>query len=773
MSSTRHRIRHTMAGSCFALVAVSVAAAQPIVFDGRANAPITLSPARVREVGSDTKAQLQRVTTLLDSQQWEEAVTAIRRIMEERGEQMNRVSDQADEDFVRFLPLADYCHWRMSSLSGPAIEALRDYRRRVDPLVRPWYETAMQDRDSGLLERIADRYFLSSYGDDALYALGEIALQRGDHTGARWHWERLAPSLRCPDSWPLPGAQGGHPLWLALQHANWDEQGAQIKAALRDPPVSSAWPAYPDTDVSLADARARLTLVSILEGSPRRAQIELELLRRLHPGVTGRLGGRTVDYAEALAHTLEQSLRWPDLRGPDNWSTFAMHPTRNGKASRAATVASEPAWTLDLRDIVEEPRVDSRENAGQNRRVPDNRFRQFQTGPPSIHPVVVGELLLINDSRSVHSVNIHTGQAEEIYPRGVESPRTESPKTPRWGSPHFTMTAQNHRLFARLGSPVTTYLLHERKSTERGYLLGWDLTTKKLLLNQIVPEGSHWAMDGTPVADDVNLYVAMRYTDIAPQAHVACYGMRSQRLHWRKKICSANTITGGLAEEVTHNLLTLDRGTIFFNTNLGAIASLSADKGSIRWITRYPRSRAKNRVAPEGMGLASRDLAPCILHRGMLVVAPADSDHVFALDAASGQKLWQTTLSDGDLDAVQLLGIAGEHLIASGRRLWWLDVTTGQLSRDVAENPYRGPQQIQPTGLGRGVVAGDCVYWPARDASVKVHVIDHRSGLPVQEPISLASADGSQLNLIAAKGYLFLTTYSKIHAFRDSSGVDK
>ena len=176
----------------------------------------------------------------------------------------------------------------------------------------------MQNRDTSLLQRIVDRTFVSSYGDNALYALGELALAQGDHTGARWHWERLDPSLRCPDGWPLPGTDGGQPLWLAVGQANWDTHGDRIQVSLRDPPVSRNWLAYPDTDLRLADLRARLTWVSILEGSPRRAQIELELLRRLHPGATGRLGGRRVDYAESLSQRLDQSRQWPAPRRSDD-----------------------------------------------------------------------------------------------------------------------------------------------------------------------------------------------------------------------------------------------------------------------------------------------------------------------------------------------------------------------------------------------------------------------------------------------------------------------
>jgi outer membrane protein assembly factor BamB len=387
--------------------------------------------------------------------------------------------------------------------------------------------------------------------------------------------------------------------------------------------------------------------------------------------------------------------------------------------------------------------------------------------------VVVGEVLIINDSRSVHTVNIHTGQAEEIYPRGIKLPQAEIAKTPRLGSPCFTMTARKQLLFARMGSPVTTYLSNGGIAAEPGYLLGWDLETKKLVLDLLAPDGPLWGLDGTPLADDSNLHVAMRYTDINPQAYVACYDLQGQRLQWRTKVCSADTVARGLAEELTHDLLTLDHGAIYFNTNLGAVCALSADDGRPRWITRYPRRSAPAVGQADQRDRAHRSIAPCLFHRGMLLVAPIDSNRVFALDATSGQLIWQTTLNDGQPDSVHLLGVAGQHLIACGRRLWWLDIATGQLSRDIVQNPYQGAHDVPLRGLGRGVVAGNQIYWPAQGTSPAIHVIDHRTGRATRNPIPFDTADTTGVNLIAARGYLFLTASSKIYAFRGSSAWDQ
>ena len=67
---------------------------------------------------------------------------------------------------------------------------------------------------------------------------------------------------------------------------------------------------------------------------------------------------------------------------------------------------------------------------------------------------------------------------------------------------------------------------------------------------------------------------------------------------------------------------------------------MRADDGRLLWVSLYPRARRGDlaKLAPHWR----RDLNPCVLDRGTLLVAPADSPRIFAFDAATGQILWQT-----------------------------------------------------------------------------------------------------------------------------------
>jgi outer membrane protein assembly factor BamB len=143
----------------------------------------------------------------------------------------------------------------------------------------------------------------------------------------------------------------------------------------------------------------------------------------------------------------------------------------------------------------------------------------------------------------------------------------------------------------------------------------------------------------------------------------------------------------------------------------------------------------------------SRDLNPCVYHRGVLYAAPADSPRVFAIDAADGRILWQ---SGSEIeDAVNLLGVADDHLILSGWRLYWINVE-GQKAGRVAHVWPEGNEKI---GFGRGILADRLVVFPARD---KIYLFDRQSAKPEN------TIDLKTLGLTG--GNVFLTEASMIIA---------
>ena len=145
--------------------------------------------------------------------------------------------------------------------------------------------------------------------------------------------------------------------------------------------------------------------------------------------------------------------------------------------------------------------------------------------------------------------------------------------------------------------------------------------------------------------------------------------------------------------------MTLEQGTLYYNTNLGAVAAIAARDGRLEWATVYPRAK---KAAPDGQDRRTahfyRDLNPCIYYRGILLAAPADSESILALDAGSGELIWESHLPE---DAVHLLGVGAGNLLASGDGLWWIDARRGKIVK-------RWPDTT-PVGRGGGILMGDQV----------------------------------------------------------------
>jgi outer membrane protein assembly factor BamB len=612
----------------------------------------------------------------------------------------------------------------------------------------------MASRDAARLIQIAEEMFASSWGDDALNALAEIALQEGNYSRARACWERISRQLKSP---------AGTPLWLEFRGADPKVDWPVILDAIRTHTGPIARLAYADTDLDLAAIRARLAFVSILEGSLERAEIELAILEHLHPSARGRFGGRDTVLADVLREHLDAARQQSSTPRAPGWPTFA------GANERTKTVASSidvagPAWPQPIEWSSRlEASIETARRAGLPRVRVAEEFNELL----SYHPVLVDGLLLLTNESQVAAFDLNTGKpaflesTPVIYPASdqAEPFRSKVRLSQAIGVPRFTATVQDHKLYARLGSPVTSRSAGEaRGEGQLSSIVCLDLEKQGGLVQHIRPDDTKWSFEGPPVVDNTRMYVAMRYDDVRPQIHVACYETQSGRLVWRKFICASESMGRGNIDEITHNLLTLHCDALYLNTNLGAVAALSTLDGDIRWLRTYRRADLGERALH-----SLRDLNPCIYYEDMILVAPADTQSILALDAATGGLLWECPFLD---DVVHLIGVGSGNLIASGNRLWWIDVYGGKA---IARFPVQPSPSVR--GYGRGTLAGDMVYWPTR---TEVYVFGQRPKLdgtvaiPQRQPIMLSQRGiegASGGNLLAAGDRLLVVSPDSIFAF--------
>jgi outer membrane protein assembly factor BamB len=735
---------------------------------------------QVDEASSSTRSLLEGAKAHAAERQWDEAVETYRQVLEHDGAKMIRVAPD------RFVTVRDYCQMRLAEL--PA-EGRSLYRSRVDSLAKQWYDRGVTDRDAKLLGRVAEQLFVSSYGDAASLALGEIMLERGDYHQARWCWERISPELRSKD---------GLPLWLSLRlsrppEAKRNEHEPSRPAATRqEPPV---WLAYPDTKLNLADVRARLVLVSIMEGALERARVELDDFRRRHPNAKGRLAGREGPYAEALDRLLATATSSPTPSAARDWPTFAGAFERTAIAAVPKTVGNT-LWEIPLGDNMPvKSSLEAVRYVAEDKlhwKLPPVRPAEDPQSLLSVFPIVVGNLVLFSTSNKVFAFDLATGKpawplatrpqnqdSTALLPRepgeiysGAKPPEEDVATIQgvglpqAFGAPRFTLTADGNRLYARLGPPITLRL-EGRSSGGSSYLVCLDLSAQGLLLWRTPADSGQderWAFEGAPVVRGNDVFIVMRYSDVRPQLHVACLDARSGALRWRKLVCINETIAGGQLSEITSDLLTLAGETLYLNTNLGAVAALSAVDGEIRWISSYPRAKASEKNSDHFY----RDLTPAVYYRGSVFVAPSDSPNIFALDATTGGLLWECH-HEGIEQNVYLIGVGGDNLIASGHHVWWINVDSGGTANCWLDTTTRG--------YGRGALVGDEFYWPMRGPEgfqirrLKQRVPGTQSQgdayFDADDPIQLERFDPPLTagNLVAANGYLLIATPTKLIAF--------
>ena len=712
-----------------ALASRNTANGQQFLFGGPAE--FALTAPQIDVISGATRARLEQARALATDGKFGEAVEFLRQLAADDSGKLVAL------DVGAYVNLPTYCQLELSHLPP---EGLAVYRRQVDDAAEQQYRAALAARDLDGLDRVIDESFCSSWGDDALLAAGELALERGDYAAARRAWQVISPLLVDPQ---------GRSAWFALHNIDLGRQWSKVDARWHDRPMPADWLAYPDTTIELADVRARLVLASIREGDFDRAAFELDLFRRLHPQAAGRLAGQDGPYAAALERLLKSARDWPAAASDADWPTFARFPTRSAVAPPLDAIDA-PQWPQPVL------------LADESAKNPPQPVVRESALPLRWHPVVVNSRAYFGDSQRVLAIDLATGRPA-FTPDGViyrvEAPASavandrliEFGSAVGTGAPCFTLTAANGVLYARLGGSATSRLQPARsRSDER--LIGIDLTREGLLTFQVKPDDGTWSFDGVPVADERRVYVAMRHSDVQPGAYVAAFDAATGRRLWRTFLAAADTPAAGGGDETTHNLLTLVGDRIFVNTSLGVVAAVSTRDGRIAWLRRY--DRAVGRLTLPGPNHFDRDPSPCVYHQGLVFVAPADSPQVFALDADNGQTIWSNDRLSG---VVHLIGVVHGRLIASGNQLWALEARSGRVQFVWPESEHAGVR-----GFGRGLVAGQEVFWPTRD---RVFVFDVATGRQSREPIDVAAIGGGGANLVAADGRLLVVGQDRMMLF--------
>ena len=115
---------------------------------------------------------------------------------------------------------------------------------------------------------------------------------------------------------------------------------------------------------------------------------------------------------------------------------------------------------------------------------------------------------------------------------------------------------------------------------------------------------------------EIAAYVACLDAETGAVRWVKPLGTRARRPRQRHERRDDGRVPG--SAEIGNRLLSLDGQTVYYQTNLGAVAALDAETGAIQWLATYP---TRDRPASP----ASREPNPAVVHDGLVIVAPDDS----------------------------------------------------------------------------------------------------------------------------------------------------
>jgi outer membrane protein assembly factor BamB len=699
-------------------------------------------PARIDEIDSAIRKRVLQLPAEFSSGDASSAVDSLIELSDVSGIRFIELAE-SNTGFSSVVPLRWYLHGLLFNLPEDSRQGLVEFRSRVDARAKKMFDQARASRDSVLLRQIVNELFASSFGDNALLLLGDIALEKGQFAAARRYWFELLPLSRVAGQYGSEPFREHFPWWKSIQRMHSDS-------------VVFAPIVYPDTDIPSSVIHARLILASILQRNFTRAESELATFRQLHGESMGHFAGRRVILVDELSELLSSEKNSPDRQERVNWTTFAGNSTRNFDFGTAIDPAVRPAWRIRLpRPDVDNP-IDPQVDTTLHGCV--------------VHPIIVDDLVLFTDGSAIYARELATGKAVSwsdnddgvIYRQGDSRPPDDR---------LHSVTASGSHVFACLAGSRSTGATRTPEF-DSGLLVGIDLAAQGRLLFPSISAGDDATFVGCPTVSQEwprrnRCYVAaIRRALGTAELQIACFENGEPR--WRQRIAEGEFMVDEIGDWGTNSLLTLFEDTVYACTNLGIVAALDVDDGSLRWMTRYPRSSSLPPNLLEQPWFLQRDAAPCLFADGLLLVAPQDFDGIFALDARNGQLVWRTESPPGTMDAIHLLGTAGGKLIASGRRLWWLDLATGQPSPAVFENPFPREPQSDVEGMGRGLIAGGQVYWPARSDQDQIYVFHADSGRMSRQPIPLSVVQVEAGNLIPAEHFLLVVSPGEIVAYRTS-----
>src|SRR5262245_27217787 len=212
------------------------------------------------DISIEAATHLRTASSYVMDQNWVEAVDLYHKLIEKFGDKVVQVGSRS-----LFVTVRDYCHMQLAAMPPKALVL---YRQRVDAQADAWLKVGIRDRDRESLSRVVEQAFASSWGDNALNALAEMAFEAGDFDQASMAWGRIH----------------------RLPRENEQPSDAATADLL-----------YPDSELDRPLIEAKQVLCLIFLGRKDAATKAIAQFRARYPVARGFLGGSEAVLADRLA----------------------------------------------------------------------------------------------------------------------------------------------------------------------------------------------------------------------------------------------------------------------------------------------------------------------------------------------------------------------------------------------------------------------------------------------------------------------------------------
>lgn len=609
--------------------------------------------------------------------------------------------------------------WAVDFLLSLPPEALDAYRSIADPQARALFSQAQTPDAEALLRETAERFFLSSVGDDAAFQLACRHLTRGEFSLAnRWlEWLiELYPDSDIPDG----------EIWLraaVAAAALGNESAAERRIAAhrqgtdRTPTVDS-WLRGALEDVSGVEEDQR-NAWPMPWGGPRRdgvakfPSVDGAQTRFPAPWVTRWVAAPTA--RQETVFTFQQNLEllllaWGALgRTPSDTVLFEEDRVylSNSRGVRCFAADGFELWA--------DP--GSRPFNG----LTDSQKREFSSG-----------------GTRIQNYDVWTALEDRLEGRASIVGDTLYRIEGSWASGRKRVQGADGRTYRefREGSRLAAY---NKKTGQRLFRLGGGR------------EGGEDVLSGArflnaPLPCDRHLLVACEQND---SLHLVALHPESGEVLWQRTLCSYTSDPTPPSSPVG---MLVNGGTVYLAPGRGVVFALDGYTGSVEWAALYRSladtgANARFQGVPDGEGWEENAL---FVQSGRLLVLPTDAPAILGFDLLSGTREYRTD-SQG---ATHALGVHGGVLVATSEdRLLGFD----------AANGTRAFETTVETPTGRGLVAERSVLLPYEDRidkfalSTGKRIQSMQVGTDGETPLGNLISDGRQV-YAGGLGYLFALT---------------